>query len=752
MRDSAAPTAGRAPGHDGAAKAGEPVAQTRTFAAALLGGHTAAGTFGEPVCNFRVTHLPSGTSWSVRRTLQEWMQLESQLSSEGVVTGEAPLTPSDSATGAAANLFFHQTMAALAGAGQGWWFGNGCHRRAGGVSGTTPTSVTRQRLIEHLQARLAELLDDDRLTRRSGVLQRFLGVQTPEVPSLVRISRLQVDSACAQSQDGDASLLEGTIEVHIADAYDLHRGGAASSSWPSHVQASVAAVILSVGDAAEELAPLCDYLVPAASPTHIVVRGLKPLGLYEFDVCTLNGVGRSGSVKIRALVPTRSALAQVRGPAPAPQANVAEIAAEAAAKAPLEAASEAPAEAAETAAVVQDAVLEAAEEPVVQEAAKETTEAAAEASVEEAPAEAVVEEVPAEAATVVAVVAEAVETLRHPPCDSVVVPPAESEEVLGFAPVVLGEALRDASDAPAPYAEPSAPASGAEEPTTELAAPLGADGAAGASAELRSSVEVLGDGPLAGAMEGRAAARGAAAWDSTVPEASSPEPSAGGGEAPTVPEASSPMALAGGRQASAVVEASSSDALVGEAPLGTDGIGGAPAEQHTSVEVLGDAPHVAEAREAARSAAASGSPLPEASTVPAALAGGGEASTVAEASSLDALVGEAAMWNGGVAGAPTEQHASFEVLGDAPRVAEEAARDAAAPDSPLPETSSPEALAEASPPDALAGGGVEDLPPARGGAQAQAELPQPSRVAADAEGGSPSGAPGRGDRFVGGHI
>jgi len=231
-------------------------------------------------------------SWSVRRSLADWTQLEERLADEGAIyTQCADVADLNSAVAPSTSL-------------------GSVRRWLGGNAMAASIAATRQRRMDRLQVRLTELLDDSALSGGSSALQTFLGVRPPEVPSMVRIAKLGPDTACQDGEDGDAALLEGVIEVHIPDLLsgrsDLHGEPAA---FASHIEASVAAV---VGDGEEqELAPLCSDVVPAQMLTQIVVRGLKPLLMYVFEVCALNAVGRSSCIQIRVLVPPASTLVKV---------------------------------------------------------------------------------------------------------------------------------------------------------------------------------------------------------------------------------------------------------------------------------------------------------------------------------------------------------------------------------------------------------------------------------------------------------
>ncbi|CAK0817498.1 unnamed protein product [Prorocentrum cordatum] len=295
-------------------------ARERLFAAALLG-HS-ADACGETLCNFRVTHLPSGHSWYLRRGLQEWLELQESIHWEieaGVHKkgeGKGPKAaerPGDVHPGLL--RVARSACASVLGGGLGRSSGSRAPRMSGAmIGGAVAADVQRrQRQTEALQAQLSQMLSDPRL-RHSGALQRFLGIQLPEVPSLVRVARLQPDPMVWRPEDGDAALIEGTVEVTIRDVLDeASPDSGEAPALATHVVATVAAVVesdRSVDMCSDvDLIPVTEIEMPVVVPMQIVVGGLRPLSAYEFEVCAANAVGRSGSVRIRVLVPSASMLA-----------------------------------------------------------------------------------------------------------------------------------------------------------------------------------------------------------------------------------------------------------------------------------------------------------------------------------------------------------------------------------------------------------------------------------------------------------
>ncbi|CAE7361222.1 SFH8 [Symbiodinium natans] len=243
-----------------------PPAHPREFAAAFLG-HS-QDSHGDLECNFRVTHLPSGVFWLVRRPLSDWQHLEERLLREaGKIQRPASAR---GCTGSSRRSSGHAQLG-------GFFF-----RRSSDVS---------RKQLEKLQAQLAEMLSDSEL-RDSTVLQDFLGVpgQAPEMPSSVRIVKLR------RRQDGDA-------EVQLEVQTTSERALVESRTAATHVVATVLLLRPRAG-AEEDLEEIGDFKVPASSPELLTIHGLVADRAYEFQVKAVNDVGSSPSVRIRVLVPT----------------------------------------------------------------------------------------------------------------------------------------------------------------------------------------------------------------------------------------------------------------------------------------------------------------------------------------------------------------------------------------------------------------------------------------------------------------
>ncbi|CAL1171987.1 unnamed protein product [Cladocopium goreaui] len=225
---------------------------------------------GEAQCNFHVTHLPSGESWAVRRRLTEWLHLEERMSLE---SGKLVARPIVHAAGPTLQGRRSSGLAALF------------------VSRTTET----RRQMDRLQARLSEMLCDDSL-KASAALQDFLGLQAPEMPSSVRIVKLLVPW-----EDDVNEVAPGieSAEVHV-EVSTHGMDSDAAYAMPTHVVASVLCLQPPAGDS-----QLREIVVPANSPATLVIDGLQPSSMYEFQVRATNSLGQSPSVCIRVLVPPR---------------------------------------------------------------------------------------------------------------------------------------------------------------------------------------------------------------------------------------------------------------------------------------------------------------------------------------------------------------------------------------------------------------------------------------------------------------
>eukprot|EP00435_Cladocopium_sp_Y103_P064024 s85_g25.t1 len=246
---------------------------SRTFAAALLG-HV-VDSAGEAQCNFHVTHLPSGESWAVRRRLTEWLHLEERMSLEsGKLVARPMVQPGPTLQG---------------------------RRSSGGLAALFVSRGTEtRRQMDRLQARLSEMLCDDSL-KASAALQDFLGLQAPEMPSSVRIVKLSVP------WEDEATGIE-SAEVHV-EVSTHGMDSDAAYAMPTHVVASVLCLEPPAGDS-----QLREIVVPANSPATLVIDGLQPSSMYEFQVRATNSLGQSPSVCIRVLVPPRPEMSMSKMP------------------------------------------------------------------------------------------------------------------------------------------------------------------------------------------------------------------------------------------------------------------------------------------------------------------------------------------------------------------------------------------------------------------------------------------------------
>eukprot|EP00927_Polykrikos_kofoidii_P034667 TRINITY_DN29369_c0_g1_i1.p1 TRINITY_DN29369_c0_g1~~TRINITY_DN29369_c0_g1_i1.p1 ORF type:complete len:1045 (+),score=162.54 TRINITY_DN29369_c0_g1_i1:151-3285(+) len=324
----------------------------RPFAVSFLG-HAVGGS-GEPECNFKVTHLPSGVCWWSRRRLGDWIQLEEHVAAEfrlgkeqresrGGSKAEAVREPLDvirqsrSREAQAGTTTRTMTPAIFAVSGD---YSSRLSVSGGSVrSETTGASsidddasefgrrrfaasevVRWQKQFEQLQAKLAELVRVEEFWD-SNVLQRFLGVRAPEVPSMVRVARLNIDgsSKFGERREQFASAL---LEV-VPPQLDKDADGEAHSDAPLALTTHFAATVLEVhgndlSGSEHEALDLVDSVVqPCQTPAWIAIHGLRAGTTYEFQVRSSNAVGQSEGVRIRILVPPVELLDTQSSTAPA---------------------------------------------------------------------------------------------------------------------------------------------------------------------------------------------------------------------------------------------------------------------------------------------------------------------------------------------------------------------------------------------------------------------------------------------------
>lgn len=260
---------------------------SRRFAAALLG-HS-LGTNNETMCNFRVTHLPSGFSWGIKRPLAQWIALEEDLMWEAEAGGR----PIRKSAGAQALDFLNP--AGFWGEGSSEQPLRASHRRQAMLQ-EPMDSIRRQKQLDALQAKLCNQLASNWF-RASAVLHNFLGVRPPEVPSVVRIADLRASSMRATAAQEAA---EVTLQMSTADSTGFHSD---IFSLPTHIELHVALIKPSPDGTLEDSETFVEHILPVGTPSFLTVRGLSISSIYEFQVCSANEVGRSEYIRIRVLIP-----------------------------------------------------------------------------------------------------------------------------------------------------------------------------------------------------------------------------------------------------------------------------------------------------------------------------------------------------------------------------------------------------------------------------------------------------------------
>eukprot|EP00929_Paragymnodinium_shiwhaense_P052316 TRINITY_DN26215_c0_g2_i1.p1 TRINITY_DN26215_c0_g2~~TRINITY_DN26215_c0_g2_i1.p1 ORF type:complete len:1161 (+),score=247.08 TRINITY_DN26215_c0_g2_i1:35-3517(+) len=274
-----------------------PLRKVRPFAVAFLG-HSLASD-GEPECNFHVTHNPSGNSWGTRRRLETWRHLEAQLLEELHAKRNEAHRQSSCSSSAPPQ---HDSSEVSAGSPPGVL---GCRSPSGRQSNgllprdaaaaqtgffgrrrTSAAEVVRwQRELEMLQSKLAELLHVED-SWNSTTLQHFLGVCSPDIPTLVRIARMALELPSQTS-------VEAMLEVQPSEVFATKE-----TDDPALTTHFVVKVVPMQGPAPASRQVTCLHEWPRDAPTRIPVGGLEPDVCYEFTVQAANAMGVSEGVRI----------------------------------------------------------------------------------------------------------------------------------------------------------------------------------------------------------------------------------------------------------------------------------------------------------------------------------------------------------------------------------------------------------------------------------------------------------------------
>lgn len=286
---------------------------TRPFAVAFLG--HGMNTAGEPECNFRVTHLRSGRSWWARQALSDWQRLEAQVKEEALIVRREETRVNDVQRQAATNCFADAAATRMAvrrrvpaafpplrkpGGGGSSSSTAGSSRRS--KAGATSSPSCAQRLLEDLQAKLAEMLREEEFWD-SVSMQRFLGVRPPDMPRSCRIKRLEVGNAEAVVE---LEIMPQDASDGCAASYPEIGGGAAEFAAPAtHFAAAISQVdFVSMGNLQEEvLTQISMRVALSAEPTIIEVGGLRAGVMYDIEVNALNAVGESEGIHLRIIPP-----------------------------------------------------------------------------------------------------------------------------------------------------------------------------------------------------------------------------------------------------------------------------------------------------------------------------------------------------------------------------------------------------------------------------------------------------------------
>lgn len=244
-----------------------------------------ADSRGDAECNIKVTHIPTGLVWQVRRRLSEWQLFEENLKRD---TGRVRSSlHAYSVPDVPGHPLAQQASTRRSGFG-------GFFRRFSAPS-VDPSRLHVQ--VGHLQDHLREHLGNQKLCSNLA-LHRFIGLRPPDVPSIVRIARLEPVGR----------LVEAVLEVHTAQECFDEFLGPDFCALPTHAECT--AVLVNVVDSGrrglldEKLEIVSRKVMPIAASAVMVFSDLSPGAFFEFQVVSSNVMGRSAEVKIRLAMPT----------------------------------------------------------------------------------------------------------------------------------------------------------------------------------------------------------------------------------------------------------------------------------------------------------------------------------------------------------------------------------------------------------------------------------------------------------------